>query len=525
MFGYTCTECGQGTVRKKTFTEYKTKIKGYPFVVRDAVVGICDACGAEHFAAEETKRWEKLFHESSVERGFFLSPEGIQQIRRSLNMSMADFAALIGCTRQSLYNWERRDRTRPQSRMADLMIRLVDESHRKAEIDVLRFLVQEAQKLGLTLKVLRRRMPVDADLTTNDELGKVPRVLVLGVGDGGCSTVNRMPRTREPSVTYVAINTDKRALRRLRVPIRILIGDKVTHGLGVGGDAALGRKAAQQSRGEIAQIVESSDMVLLIAAMGGGTGTGAAPEIGRICKELGVLTIGLVTRPFSFESAQRKRIARQGIAELATCLDTLICVPCDGILEEAGDEFDAASSFATIEHILELGVSAIVDVGARSGLINLDLADAKAILTGAGLASMSVGTGRGRNRATKAARAATTSPMLENAIREAKGIFFSISGGNDLTLFEVNEAAQVIHRAVDPNANIIFAVYFDPQLESEVRIALIATTSTMDESRTIKADAADRILAQVFGDEALDESVDLPAFLRRYWSQKESDSH
>lgn len=525
MFGYTCEECGQGKVEEKTIKNYETKIKGYPFVVPEASVGICDKCGAEHFAAEETKRWEVFFYKSMVESQVILSPANIKRVRKSIGLSMENFALLIGCTRQSLYNWERRDRARPQSRMADLLIKVVDKSYSEVNVDVLGFLVEEAQKLGIALEMPKRRKVTTGDLSPDEVRVRLPKVAVLGIGDGGCSTVNRMFRAPMPDITYVALNTDERALQQLDVPVRIQIGQKLTRGLGAGGDPIMGRKAAMESQDEIRRIVQASEMVFLIAAMGGGTGTGAAPVIGKICKKLGVLTVGLVSKPFTFEGAHRHSVAQGGVAKLINSLDTLIIVPNDGILVQAGEKVDMASAFAMIEETLALGVGTIGDLVTGPGVINLTFADLKAVLTGAGSASISVGVGRGQNRAVDATRAAIASPLLENSIGKAKGILFSVTGGSDLTLFEVNKAAEVIGKAVDPEANIIFGVVFDPRMKDEVRIVLIGTISSMDESHTIKADVADRILDQVFRGEALGVSSSIPAFLRRYQPEKEAWPH
>lgn len=281
-----------------------------------------------------------------------------------------------------------------------------------------------------------------------------------------------------------------------------------------------GRHSIRRCFAWLALPIQRKPMFLL--AMGGGTGTGAAPVIGKICKKLGVLTVGLVSKPFTFEGAQRHSVAEDGIAELINSVDTLIIVPNDGILAQAGEKLDVASAFELIEETLALGIGAIGDVVPGPGVINLAFDDLKAVLTGAGPASVSVGVGRGQSRAVDAARTAIASPLLENSIEKAKGVLFSITGGSNLTLFEVNKAAEIIGKAVDPQANIIFSVIFNPKMKDEIRIVLIATTSSMDESHTIKADVADRILAQVFSEETLDVPSDLPAFLRRYRSQKEA---
>ena len=298
---------------------------------------------------------------------------------------------------------------------------------------------------------------------------------VVGVGGGGCNAVDRMIATEIGGIDFIAVNSDAQALLRSKAPVKLRIGDAITHGLGSGADPNVGRKAAEEDADHIADAIAGSDMVFITAGMGGGTGTGAAPVIADAAKRLGALTVAVVTRPFTFEGGQRRMIAERGIQELVTKVDTLIVVPNDRLLQVVQPRTSLAEAFAVVDDVVRQGVQGISDLVTVPGLINVDFADVKAIMTNAGSALMGLGYGRGEDRAVRAARAAISSPLLEQSIDGARGVLFTITGGPDLTLYEVNEAAQLIHDAADPEANIIFGAVIDENNEGDVKISVIAT--------------------------------------------------
>lgn len=306
--------------------------------------------------------------------------------------------------------------------------------------------------------------------------GSVARIKVIGVGGGGCNAVNRMIASDVTGVEFWGINTDAQALSRATAPNRIQVGQKLTRGLGAGGNPSIGQKAAEESRDEIAQALEDTDLVFITAGMGGGTGTGAAPIIAEIAKEMGCLTVGVVTRPFSFEGRRRTSQAEEGISALQTRVDTLIVIPNNKLLSVIDEQTPVQEAFQVADDILRQGVQGISDIITIPGLVNVDFADVRAVMADAGSALMGIGTASGKSRAAESATAAISSPLLESSIRGAKGVVFNITGGSDLTLYEVNTAAETIYENVDPNANIIFgAVIDDEKMEGEIRITVIAT--------------------------------------------------
>ncbi len=336
------------------------------------------------------------------------------------------------------------------------------------------------------------------------------RIKAIGIGGGGCNAVTRMVREGIKGVDFIAMNTDAQALALTEASTRIQLGEKLTRGLGVGGDHKLGTKAAEESRQTVEELVEDSDMVFIAAGMGGGTGTGGIPTVAEIAKESGALTIGVVTKPFSFEGGHRAKVAEEGIINLSGKVDTLIIIPNDRLLQLCDAKTTVDNAFKLADDALHLGVQAISEVVTVPGLINLDFADIKSVMKDAGPAWMSVGKGSGQNRAAEAAKAALASPLLDVSISGAKGVLFNITGGSSLTLFECNEAAQVIGEAVDPRANIIFGVVFDPQMDSEVRITIIATGFITQYGRGIASAEELRNLLR-----AGSEALDIPSFLRR----------
>lgn len=303
----------------------------------------------------------------------------------------------------------------------------------------------------------------------------VAKIKVIGVGGGGCNAVNRMIASDLSGVEFWSINTDAQALTGASTHNRLQIGQKLTRGLGAGGNPAIGQKAAEESRDEIAAMLEQSDLVFITSGMGGGTGTGAAPIVAEVAKEVGALTVGVVTRPFTFEGKRRTNQADEGIAALQSRVDTLIIIPNDKLLSVISEQTPVQEAFRVADDILRQGVQGISDIITIPGLVNVDFADVRAIMADAGSALMGIGVGSGKSRAREAAMSAISSPLLESSIDGAKGVVFNITGGYDLTLHEVNGAAEIIYEAVDPNANIIFGAVLDERLQGEVRITVIAT--------------------------------------------------
>jgi cell division protein FtsZ len=295
------------------------------------------------------------------------------------------------------------------------------------------------------------------------------------VGGGGSNAVNRMIRAEMMGVEFIACNTDAQALLQSDAPHKIRIGDKITRGLGAGGDPAIGQRAAEEDSEKVAQALEGSDMVFITAGLGGGTGSGAAPVVAEIAKEAGALTIGVVTKPFGFEGAKRRITAERSAEELKSKLDTLITIPNDRLRDVVQKNTSILDAFRVVDDVLRQGVQGISDIITMPGLINLDFADVRAIMKDAGSALMGIGRATGENRAIEAAREAIASPLLEVNIQGAQGILFNITGSSNLSLYEVTEAAEEIRAAADPEANVIFGTSFNERLGDEVAITVIAT--------------------------------------------------
>ncbi len=335
-------------------------------------------------------------------------------------------------------------------------------------------------------------------------------IKVIGVGGGGNNAVNRMIYAGLKGVEFIAVNTDAQALYLAQANHKIQIGVKLTKGLGSGGNPEIGQKAAEESRDEILQALKGADMVFVTAGMGGGTGTGAAPIVAEIAKEMGALTVGVVTKPFTFEGRKRAAQAETGIENLKVKVDTLITIPNDRLLQVVDKQTSIVEAFRVADDVLRQGVQGISDLIAVPGLINLDFADVKTIMKEAGSALMGIGSASGENRATESARAAISSPLLETSIEGARGVLLNITGGTSLGLFEVNEAAEIIAQAADPEANIIFGAVIDDQMEEEVRVTVIATGF---DQRTYKKDLPKAELEiKPFSNH---DDLDIPAFLRR----------
>jgi cell division protein FtsZ len=316
-------------------------------------------------------------------------------------------------------------------------------------------------------------------------------IRVIGVGGGGSNAVNRMIRAEMMGVEFIACNTDAQALLQADAPHKIRIGDKITRGLGAGGDAAIGQRSAEEDAEKIGAALVDSDMVFITAGLGGGTGSGAAPVVAQIAKETGALTIGVVTKPFSFEGAKRKLVAEKAAEELKSQVDTLITIPNDRLKDVVQKNTSILDAFRVVDDVLRQGVQGISDIITMPGLINLDFADVRAIMRDAGSALMGIGRASGENRAVEAARMAIASPLLEVDIAGAQGILFNITGSSTLSLFEVTEAAEEIRQAADPEANIIFGTSFNERLGDEVMITVIATGFDGGKKRqTARADAS-----------------------------------
>jgi len=301
------------------------------------------------------------------------------------------------------------------------------------------------------------------------------QIKVVGVGGGGCNAVNRMIEERLMGVEFISINTDAQALMLSRAPQNVRIGDKLTRGLGSGGNPETGAKAADESTDELYEVLNGSDMVFITAGMGGGTGTGAGPIVARIAREVGALTIGVVTKPFTFEGSRRAQVADEGIEKLKEQADTLIVIPNDRLLELTDRRVSLSNAFRLADDVLRQGIQGISELITIPGLINLDFADVKTIMSEGGAALMAVGIGEGDDRARVAAEQAMNNRLLDISIDGARGILFNVTGGPDMSLFEVNQAASIIKEAAHPDVNLIFGAVIDEQMGDHLRITVIAT--------------------------------------------------
>jgi cell division protein FtsZ len=357
-------------------------------------------------------------------------------------------------------------------------------------------------------------MPLDFDV----EMQQFANIRVIGVGGGGNNAINRMIEAGLKGVEFIAVNTDAQSLYLSKAEKKIQVGEKLTKGLGAGADPDIGKKAAEETADEIKRALQGADMVFVTAGMGGGTGTGGAPVIARISREVGALTVGVVTRPFSFEGRKRNQQAEIGIQGLREEVDSLITIPNDRLLQVVDKHTGFNDAFKIADDILRQGVQGISDLIAVPGVINCDFADVQTIMQNTGSALMGIGTASGENRAAEAARMAISSPLLETSIEGAKGVLFNISGGNNLTLFEINEAAEIIHQAADLEANIIFGANIDDSLDDEVRVTVIATgfatsrNQQLSESHSLTQQRRGMDSPPSFLDKG---DLDIPPFLRR----------
>ncbi|MFL0249939.1 cell division protein FtsZ [Clostridium neuense] len=353
------------------------------------------------------------------------------------------------------------------------------------------------------------------------------QIKVIGCGGGGNNAVNRMIVEGLKNVEFIAINTDKQALALSKASQKIQIGDKLTKGLGAGANPEIGKKAAEESKDEISQAIKGADMVFITAGMGGGTGTGAAPVVAEVAKSMGILTVGVVTKPFPFEGRKRMLHAESGIKNLKESVDTLVTIPNERLLAIVDKKTTLVEAFRLADDILKQGVQGISDLITIPGLVNLDFADVRTVMIDKGLAHMGVGRGAGDTRAADAAKQAISSPLLETSIVGATGVLLNVTGGADLGLLEINEAAQVVQEAADPDANIIFGAVIDENLKDEIRITVIATGFEND--KEVQKDEDENIIQSSNKPEdeaasALDntgsftvkkDDLDIPAFLRR----------
>ncbi len=343
------------------------------------------------------------------------------------------------------------------------------------------------------------------------------KIKVIGIGGGGGNAVDRMIRSNIAGLEFITVNTDAQALMRSLAPTRIRLGDKATNGLGAGGDPNLGARAAEENSDDIADALDGADMVFIAAGMGGGTGTGAGPIIAEIAGQIDALTVAVVTRPFQFEGSTRSRLAEDGLEELHSKVDTLITIPNDRILHLADQKMPITDAFRLADDVLRQAIQGISDLITQPGLINLDFNDVRAIMKDAGTALMALGQSSGENRATKAIEQALNSPLLDVSIDGARGVLLNFTGGMDLSLFEVNEAASVISQAADPEANIIFGAVIDEELDGDMKVTVIATGfEELGSSRRRRGSSYPFRMRQIDTPSSISgHDVELPAFLRQ----------
>lgn len=349
------------------------------------------------------------------------------------------------------------------------------------------------------------------------------KIKVIGVGGAGNNAVNRMVDVGVTGVEFIAVNTDRQALLLSKAPTKIQIGEKITRCLGAGGDPTVGEKAAEETKEEVSNALKGADMVFVTAGMGGGTGTGAAPVVAQVAKELGILTVAVVTKPFSFEAKKRMQNAERGIASLKEKVDTLVVIPNDRLLQVVERKTTFTEAFALSDEVLRQGVQGISDLISIPGLINLDFADVKTIMYDTGMAHMGIGRASGENRAEEAAKAAINSPLLESSVEGARGVLLNITAGPDLGIFEVNTAAELVQKNIDPDANLIFGAVIDEKMGDEMSVTVIATG--FDKDRVpLSALAVDKVIDRTMFEKTPvaennritpQNDIEIPTFLRK----------
>ncbi len=343
------------------------------------------------------------------------------------------------------------------------------------------------------------------------DVDKFAKIKVIGVGGGGNNAVNRMIECGVKGVEFVALNTDRQALQTSKAETRVQLGDKITKGLGAGANPSIGAQAAMENKEEIIENLRGADMVFIASGMGGGTGTGAAPVVAELAKEMGILTVGVVTKPFTFEGRQRMKNAENGIAELKMKVDTLVIIPNDKLLQIAEKKTTMKEAFMMADDVLRQGIQGISDLISVPNLINLDFADVKTIMQDQGIAHMGIGFAQGDNRATEAAKLAIESPLLETSIEGAKSVLINITGSEDLGMLELNEASDFIRQSVDPEANIIFGAGIDESLGDSIKITVIATEFEGVAAKDLEEEQEDKEDKEEQKDPW---NLDIPPFLR-----------
>jgi len=352
-----------------------------------------------------------------------------------------------------------------------------------------------------------------------DAIEQVADIKVIGVGGGGSNAINRMINAGITGVEFIATNTDAQALALSNAKLKIQIGDKLTKGLGAGANAQIGMKAAEEDRDKIAEVLDGSDMVFVTAGMGGGTGTGGAPIVAEIAKSSNALTVAVVTKPFTFEGRRRMLQAEEGIKNLKSKVDTIIIIPNDRLLQVVDQHTSIIDAFKIADDILRQGVQGISDLITVPGLVNLDFADVRTIMTDAGTAMMGIGIGTGENRAVSAAESAISSPLLETRIEGARGVLINITGGPDLSLYEINKACEIIYNNSSPEANIIFGAVINEDMKDEVRVTVIATGFNEEEKVAPKPKEISNITKVPTARPIVtppEDEIDIPAFLRKH---------
>jgi cell division protein FtsZ len=356
------------------------------------------------------------------------------------------------------------------------------------------------------------------------EVNRFAKIKVVGVGGAGCNSLNSMISLQQiQGVDFVGINTDAQALLTCLAPAKVQIGEELTKGLGSGGDPEIGRKAAEESTEKLEEVLGDADMVFVTAGMGGGTGTGAGPIIADIARKSGALTVAVVTKPFNFEGAHRRIVAEEGVEGLKEKVDTMIVIPNERLLDVVDKKMSLLEAFKVADSVLGQGVQGISDIIVLPGLVNVDFADVRTIMTSAGSSLMGIGFGSGEGRAATAARAAIASPLLEVSIEGAKGVLFNVTGGQDLSMFEVDEAAKIISGAADSDANIIFGAAIDESMADQVKITVIATGFSEERVRAVETKEALEALPEVAlategngsSETEEDSEFDIPAFMRQ----------
>ena len=370
-------------------------------------------------------------------------------------------------------------------------------------------------------------MLMDNNIEDNTMMDGTATIKVIGVGGAGNNAVNRMVDSGIKNVEFIAVNTDRQALMLSRAATKIQIGEKITRGLGAGANPDIGAQAAEESKAEIAEVLRGADMVFVTAGMGGGTGTGAAPIVAQTAKDMGILTIGVVTKPFTFEGKKRQSQAERCVESLKGKVDTLVVIPNDKLLQIIDRKTSIVEAFKMADDVLRQGVQGISDLISVPGLVNLDFADVKTIMLNTGMAHMGIGRASGENRAEDAAKQAVQSPLLETSIEGARGVIINITGGNNLGLHEINTAAELVQRSVDPEANIIFGSVIDESLDEDIIITVIATgfekdSSTLSNTNIPVGDIIDKAWDKKLNSIPTNtdssnsaDNLDIPSFLRK----------